>query len=459
MEKPQKATTHVESWLGLFSIILNCKKSQDNEIRNKAQKAFDELFYLMYYSDTKRPSVIPNRIQNTAYMVSLIADYCESGVGNKEELLETGNILADFLIERQGEDGAYYNRSFHYTCVAYIAKSILEFALCEGDCGEAYRQRAEKHYGSVGRAIRDLVERGDNIGTEGEATFEDGMISCSALQIAMFALTLPEDQRAEYIVAAEKLISQHRCLEMNLIPDARMRGSTIRFWEAQYDVVRYQNFITAAHGWTAWKNYALYYLYLLTGKEEYLSQLYDSMGTCMQLAHDDLYWSFCVDPSITAETLVRDTSSPLFDDAYSYAMPKETAFRGKTEMLTFGECYIPMISGWYRTQRGDPVTGGYPKHKLVMDGYKKDADTQGGCCDNDVHEHFKCLEETVLGKVFVNVYDDRISVYGGEASIENNRIVLRCYEETDVVYINSARAVDITVNGKDYLGVKGFIRI
>ena len=83
MEKPQKATTHVESWLGLFSIILNCKKSQDNEIRNKAQKAFDELFYLMYYSDTKRPSVIPNRIQNTAYMVSLIADYCESGVGNK----------------------------------------------------------------------------------------------------------------------------------------------------------------------------------------------------------------------------------------------------------------------------------------------------------------------------------------------------------------------------------------
>ena len=329
LEKPQKATTHVESWLGLFSIVLSAKVYRDKNTELRAEKAFDELFYLMYYKDSKRPSVIPNRIQNTAYMVSLIADYCESKIGNEKEFLEIGNILANFLIERQGEDGAYYNRHCHYTCVAYIAKSILELALCEKNyCNNAeFNQRYDKHYESVSRAIEDLVKRGDNIGTEGEATFEDGMISCSALQIAMYALTLNENEREKYIIAAEKLISQHRCLEMNLIPDSRMRGSTIRFWEAQYDVIRYKNFITAAHGWTAWKNYALYYLYLLTGKEEYLSQLYDSMGTCMQLAHDDLNWAFCVDPSVTAETFVPDTLAPLLDDAYSYATAKEAAFR------------------------------------------------------------------------------------------------------------------------------------
>ena len=460
LEKPQKASTHVESWLGLFSIVLACKKYPHEADAAKARKAFEELFGLMHYGDTKRPCVIPNRIQNTAYMLSLVTDYCESGIGDRQEMLEIGNILSDFLIERQGDDGAYYNRSFHYTCVAYIAKSILEFALCESGCDEGiYAQRAEKHYASVSRAISDLVERGDNIGTEGEATFEDGMISCSALQIAMFALTLPENERGRYIVAAEKLIAQHRCLEMNIIPDARMRGSTVRFWEAQYDVMRYQNFITAAHGWTAWKNYALYYLYLLTGKEDYLSELYDSMGTCMRLAHSDLNWSFCVDPSVTAETFVPDKIQPLCNDAYAYAEPKEQAYRGKTEVQSFGECYIPMISGWYRTQKSDPLTGGYPKHKLVMDGYKKDADNQGGCCDNDVHEHFKCLEETLLGKVFVNVYGDRVSVYGGEATIENGKIALNCYEETDTVYINSKTAVDISVNGKDYPSVKGFVKI
>ena len=345
LEKPQKATTHVESWLGLFSIVLNYKKYQSDEVRIKAEKAFDELFCLMYYGDTKRPCVIPNRIQNTAYMLSLVADYCESNAGNENELLEIGNVLADFLIERQGEDGAYYNRNFHYTCVAYIAKSILEFALCESRYSNIpdFKQRFDKHYESVRRSIDDLVARGDNIGTEGEATFEDGMISCSALQIAMFALTLPENERKKYVSAAEKLICQHRCLEMNLIPDARMRGSTIRFWEAQYDVMRYQNFITASHGWTAWKNYALYYLYLLTGKEEYLSQLYDSMGSCMQLAHDDLNWSFCVDPHVEAECFVADKDQPLYDDAYSYATPKEMAYRGRLERMTFGECYIQYL--------------------------------------------------------------------------------------------------------------------
>ena len=353
LEKPQKASTHAESWLGLFSLVLACKRYPDDNMRKKAETAFDELFHLMYDGDTKRPSIVPDRIQNTAYMLSLITDYCESGIGDRKALLETGNVLADFLIEHQGEDGAYYNKRAHYTCVAYIAKSILEFAICERmETDDAvYRQRYERHYASVGRAIEDLIARGDNIGTEGEATFEDGMISCSALQIAMFALTLPEERRARYIEAAEKLIAQHRCLEMTLIPDARMRGSTIRFWEAQYDVVRYRNFITASHGWTAWKNYALYYLYLLTGQERYLSELYDSMGSCMKLAHGDLNWAFCVDPTITAETFVPDQDMPLYDDAYSYAEPKETACCPKTEVQSFGECYIPMISGWYRTQK------------------------------------------------------------------------------------------------------------
>lgn len=31
-----------------------------------------------------------------------------------------------------------------------------------------------------------------------------------------------------------------------------------------------------------------------------------------------------------------------------------------------------------------------------------EVDTQGGCCDNDVHEIFKCMEETVLKKAFLH---------------------------------------------------------
>ncbi len=461
LEKPQKATTNCESWLGLFSLILSQKRYPDDERKRISEKAFDELFYLMYYRDTKLPSVTPHRVQNTAYMLSLITDYCEAQVGNEKELLEIGNVLAEFLINNQKEDGAYYCRRTHYTCVCYTAKSMLEFAAYEKRYADndVFKQRYERHYASARRAIEDLVMRGDNIGTEGEATFEDGMISCSALQISAFALTLPENERSIYIEAAEKILGMHRCLEMNLIPDARMRGSTIRFWEAQYDVLKFGNFITAAHGWTAWKNYALYYLYLLTGKEEYIAQLFDSMGTCMQLIDGDLNWAFCVDPSITLEAMVPDKTSPLYDDAYSYAKPNEMAFRGKLEEQSFGECYIPMISGWYRSQKSAPVNGGFLSCKLLIDGKTKEVDTQGGCCDNDVHEHFKCLEETVLGKIFVNVNDDKISVYGGKATVEDGVLVLVGYDDTDTVYINSKIPVTFMLDGKLYSDCKGFVKL
>ena len=203
----------------------------------------------------------------------------------------------------------------------------------------------------------------------------------------------------------------------------------------------------------------MYYLYLLTGKERYLSALYDSMGSCMMLAHEDLNWAFCVDPTVTAEVFVPDKALPLYDDAYSYAEPKEIAYCGKNELQSFGECYIPMISGWYRTQKDEPITGGYPIHDPATEGYNKKAGLQGGCCDNDVHEHFKCLEETVLGKIFVNVYEDQITVYGGEGIYRNGRLELTAYESADTVYINSANPIDFSFDGKIYRSVKGFVKL
>ncbi len=50
------------------------------------------------------------------------------------------------------------------------------------------------------------------------------------------------------------MMQSHRCLEQLLIPDARMNGATLRFWEAQYDVLigGSLNMMNSPHGWTAW---------------------------------------------------------------------------------------------------------------------------------------------------------------------------------------------------------------
>ena len=42
----------------------------------------------------------------------------------------------------------------------------------------------------------------------------------------------------------------------------------MRYWEAQYDVHMLPNMISSPHGWSAWRAYATYYAYLLTGDGE-----------------------------------------------------------------------------------------------------------------------------------------------------------------------------------------------
>ena len=100
----------------------------------------------------------------------------------------------------QTEDGAYradFGHGVHYTSVTYIAKYMLELAVIEQRLGRAqpeWQERFERHYNSARRAVENLERLRDNIGTEGEHTFEDGMISCTAAQLGHFAL-LQEDPR------------------------------------------------------------------------------------------------------------------------------------------------------------------------------------------------------------------------------------------------------------------------
>ncbi len=44
-----------------------------------------------------------------------------------------------------------------------------------------------------------------------------------------------------------------------------------------------KNFINSPYGWSAWTAYVKYYLYLLTGRERYLLELFNCLGACVQL--------------------------------------------------------------------------------------------------------------------------------------------------------------------------------
>jgi hypothetical protein len=230
---------------------------------------------------------------------------------------------------------------------------------------------------SAAKAIDDLQRRRDNIQTEGQMTFEDGMIGCSYTQLAMYALYYAKpEEKQKYLDAALFLLKAHRCLSQLIIPDCRMNGASLRFWESQYDILTPPNMMNSPHGWSGWRVYGLWYLYQLTGREDYLRQVQNAMGTCCQLIDfktGELRWAFISDPYINANEWIEDKDNP---------------GKGIARNRIIGEQYMPMISGWYKAR---------PSKYMFAYGRKQD----GGCCDNDVHEIFKCLEETALTSAYV----------------------------------------------------------
>ena len=181
INKPQKATTHVESFYGLFSLFLGEKYFDDRALFDKGYECFEEIMPLMFDFTKFEPVIIPARIQNTALLISLLVDIYEANPEKNLKYLKYAGGFAEYIMSVQDEKGVYRREHIHYTCVIYIAKSMLELAMAEKHCGDKSISALYLiHYESVKKAIDELTDSLDNIETEGESTLEDGMISCSA---------------------------------------------------------------------------------------------------------------------------------------------------------------------------------------------------------------------------------------------------------------------------------------
>ncbi|WP_042367693.1 hypothetical protein [Bacteroides neonati] len=372
----QKPTSHAESWYGFYTAFIAAKYFPDKEIDTQASDYFDVLFNKLHDKDKIVPLYLPNRIQNTSTTIGMLIDKYEAG-GKKEDLKKASQ-LGDWLMNNyQRKDGAYFNHGTVYTSVIYVAKSMLELSLAEKEASKqeaSWAEVSQRHYESAKKAIDQLVASQGDFETEGEMTFEDGMISCSALQIGMLALLQTnEKDRKHYTDAMLSILNSHSCLTQLRVPDARRRQGTMRYWEAQYDVFMLPNMFNSPHGWSAWRAYATYYAYLLTGEEKWLTQTFNAMGAFANLIDyktGDLRWAFVVDPYVEAEQACSADSHYTFSDV-SLGNPHPQLY--DTRRFVFGESYVNMISDWQTINSQD----------------------------NDVHEVFKCMGEAVLTNAFI----------------------------------------------------------
>ncbi len=182
LSKPPKATTHTESFYGLFSAFLYAKHSHDTEYLKKAEAAFLESMQYMFDMEQCEPLVIPERIQNISAFISLLVDLYEAAPSENLHYLEKASKFAEQLLQVQDESGAYRCNKTHYTCVIYVAKSMLELVLAERESGIwELQQKAEIHFDSAKRAVDELVLHLDNIETEGEMTLRKNILEAVIL--------------------------------------------------------------------------------------------------------------------------------------------------------------------------------------------------------------------------------------------------------------------------------------
>ena len=432
LEHKQRATSHVESWYGYHTAFLAAKYFPETSIDSLLATRFDRQMNLLYGKELREPLYYEWRIQNTSSTIGMYVDKYEA-YGNLDDL-KTACTLADWLIGyAQWRDDAYRNKwKTIYTSVIYVAKSVLELYEAEsrlaeklvaaGEDASFWDSAARRHYSSAKRAIDQLVASRGDFHTEGEMTFEDGMISCSATQMGMLALMQEDDQlKKRYTDAMLRQLESHNCLTQLQVPDARRRGGTMRYWEAQYDVHMMPNMFNSPHGWSAWRAYATYYAYLLTGDEKWLLETWNAMGAFANLIDHqtgELRWAFVLDPYIRAKQMHVPVVG-IKPHSLDFGNPHPDMY--KTREFVFGESYVPMISSW-QTRNSQ---------------------------DNDVHEVFKCLGETFLTNAFIV---ERVSgeIVGYNCDVVKKSDVLKVTSNESQItnlHVNLTEDYEIEFNG------------
>lgn len=322
----------------------------------------------------------PDRPQNASWMLGLLT--LRATVTRDVEHLQRAADWADNFIRRfQQPDGAFTHGPNSYGALTLGTKFLLELVQLEREHDEGaaagkgrFAVAIARQLIAIDRAIANLEKVQDLGHTEGEPTYEDTQAGSAWSLLAMHALTTDDPARkARYLAGSLEVRGRHECLTQALIPDGRMRGGTLRWWEAQYDVLTTPNMMNSPHGWTMRSQFGAVYLYLLTGEERFLHLAFNAMGSCAQaIDHQEgtLRWAFIPDPYVEAQHFVPDPEKP---------------GRGRHVPVVLGERWLPMISDWWR----------------VPDGRVAAMPSQGWSCDNDVHEHFRFLAEQFVPNAFV----------------------------------------------------------
>jgi hypothetical protein len=145
-----------------------------------------------------------------------------------------------------------------------------------------------------------LYIRGLHFPTEGGETnlageeMEDGSISCTALALLYYSNNICRKQ--EYIDKALEILDLHDSWVIKT-PICQMHGSSLRWWETQWEGDADGPAICAGHAWSIWRAEADYLAYVLTGEAKYLTKAQNGFMTNLSKIdkNGNMYAIYCPD--------------------------------------------------------------------------------------------------------------------------------------------------------------------
>ncbi len=238
-----------------------------------------------------------NYMQQEIFLLEELADYyalTQDDAVKQDALCLARHIQQEHLDER----GRIINQNFpsepgtDYSTVHIPVLSFLRWAhrLEPNDPDNA------AFMADIARKIADHVwKRGLDFPTEGEPCTEDGSMACAAATL-LYAYRFLE-AKPEYLRTAKELLEKHRMLELDGT-DCRMKGSTVRFWETQYETRDWGPSINAGHGWTIWTSEAKAQLACIEGDFSALLESYEGFVTNMCKMHESGGLYCCYTPDM-----------------------------------------------------------------------------------------------------------------------------------------------------------------
>ena len=231
------------------------------------------------------------RVQELAFGITILLDAYK--YFKDERYLEYAKgAINCFITDYQKDDGHIEvawddgNRE-DYTTVCCPMIPVCDMANFIADKDKELYQKYRK---SADKMAEYLYRRGMKFPTEGgksdkaEEEMEDGSISCTALALLYYCKNI--ERREEYIAKAKEILDVHEGWVINT-PICQMHGSSLRWWETQWEGDRDGPAICAGHAWSIWRAEADYLYYYLTGDIKYLYKAENGFLTNLSKIHRD----------------------------------------------------------------------------------------------------------------------------------------------------------------------------